>query len=258
MTPDDRAQLRALLAAATPGEWAPGTPDDDVAETRAEWVRTCLVAPAEPAAGALWSVWVPDDEEVSGSRIVAITGDGAHGMADAELIATAANSLSALLDALDAAEAGIEQVRALHRPDPTPDDAIAAWLTTPEQAARISPTPDLAELRRRHAALTPFALRFRSGGPGGDPYIALAGEDGSPLSESGFDAVLMFAEIAAADLPSLLNAADERDALAAKVERVRALHFGEYVEDEDRNRCFECGDDWPCPTVRALEEEPQP
>ena len=56
----------------------------------------------------------------------------------------------------------------------------------------------------------------------------------------------------------LLDAAAERDALAAKVERVRALHFGEYVEDEDRNRCFECGDDWPCPTVRALDEEPRP
>ena len=34
--------------------------------------------------------------------------------------------------------------------------------------------------------------------------------------------------------------------------RVRALHFGEYVEDEDRSRCFECGDEWPCPTIRAL------
>lgn len=44
----------------------------------------------------------------------------------------------------------------------------------------------------------------------------------------------------------------ERDALAAKVERVRTLHFGEYVEDEDRNRCFECGDDYPCPTIRAM------
>lgn len=27
---------------------------------------------------------------------------------------------------------------------------------------------------------------------------------------------------------------------------------GEYVEDEDQNRCFECGDEWPCPTIRAL------
>ena len=56
----------------------------------------------------------------------------------------------------------------------------------------------------------------------------------------------------------MLTIAAERDALAAKVERVRALHFGEYVEDEDQNRCFECGDDWPCPTIRALDEEPQP
>ena len=53
-------------------------------------------------------------------------------------------------------------------------------------------------------------------------------------------------------LLALLDAAAERDALAAKVERVRALHFGEYVEDEDQNRCFECGDDWPCPTIRAI------
>lgn len=42
-------------------------------------------------------------------------------------------------------------------PDTTPDDAIAAWLTTPEQAARVSPTPDLAELRRLAEAATPFA-----------------------------------------------------------------------------------------------------
>ena len=141
-------------------------------------------------------------------------------------------------------------------------------------------TPEtIAELRRRHAALTPFALRFLSNGPGGEPFIALACEDGTPLPEPAFDAVLLFAELAAAELPALLDAADEllvcktvarghlehaerraaeRDALAAKVEAVRALHFGEYVEDEDRNRCFECGDDWPCPTRRALDEEPQP
>ena len=66
-----------------------------------------------------------------------------------------------------------------------------------------------------------------------------------------------------AESPRPIDPAAERDALAAavarvralatKVERVRALHFGEYVEDEDRNRCFECGDDWPCPTIRALD-----
>jgi len=54
------------------------------------------------------------------------------------------------------------------------------------------------------------------------------------------------------------RAAAERDALAAKLALVRALHFGEYVEDEDRNRCFECGDDWPCPTIRSLDEEARP
>ena len=53
----------------------------------------------------------------------------------------------------------------------------------------------------------------------------------------------------------------ERDALAAAVERVRSLHhegapFVIYY-GEDQNRCFECGDDWPCPTIRALDEEAQ-
>ena len=58
---------------------------------------------------------------------------------------------------------------------------------------------------------------------------------------------------AAANPAAVLALLDERDALAAKVERVRALHFGEYVEDEDQNRCFECGDEWPCPAIRALD-----
>ena len=85
-------------------------------------------------------------------------------------------------------------------------------------------TPEtLAELRRRHAALTPFALSFLTGGPGGDPYIALAAEDGSQLTDAGFDAVLLFAEMASDSLPALLDAAAERDALAAAVERVRVL-----------------------------------
>lgn len=86
-------------------------------------------------------------------------------------------------------------------------------------------TPEtLAELRRLHGALTPFALRFLSNGPGGEPFIALACEDGStPLPEPAFDAVLLFAELAAAELPTLLDAAAERDALAAKVARARTL-----------------------------------
>ena len=83
------------------------------------------------------------------------------------------------------------------------------------------PTPEtLAELRRRHAALTPFALSFLTGGPGGDPYIALAAEDGSQLTDAGFDAVLLFAEMASDSLPTLLDAAAERDALRTWQERV--------------------------------------
>ena len=66
------------------------------------------------------------------------------------------------------------------------------------------------------------------------------------------------AEVCGNSMRSSTEHAQEAKALAAKVERVRALHFGEYVEDEDQNRCFECGDDWPCPTIRALDEEPQP
>ena len=86
-------------------------------------------------------------------------------------------------------------------------------------------TPEtIAELRRRHAAATPFALRFLSGGPGGEPFIALACEDGStPLPEPAFDAVLLFAELAAAELPALLDVAAERDALAARLEGAEAV-----------------------------------
>ena len=162
-------------------------------------------------------------------------------------------------------------------------------------------TPEtLAELRRRHAALTPFALSFLTGGPGGDPYIALAAEDGSQLTDAGFDAVLLFAEMASDSLPALLDAAAERDALAGAVERVRVLHRAVGIYDEcDCDApdpathldvddvgltcnlmyrvCAECcrddvyqtedcanyhahrlDEDYHCPTIRALDEEPQP
>ena len=93
-------------------------------------------------------------------------------------------------------------------------------------------TPDVAELRRLYEE----AMRVGSNEMAWDEWTSV-------ISQAAED---------------LFDATAERDALAAKVERARALHFGEYVEDEDRNRCFECGDDWPCPTVRALDEEPQP
>ena len=105
-------------------------------------------------------------------------------------------------------------------------------------------TPEtLAELRRRHAALTPFALSFLTGGPGGDPYIALAAEDGSQLTDAGFDAVLLFAEMASDSLPALLDAAAERDALTTVLpcdEKHEPPYDFAYCETHDRT--FALGD----------------
>ena len=63
----------------------------------------------------------------------------------------------------------------------------------------------------------------------------------------------------------LLNALDaaraERDALAATVERVRALHVAYYPFRDGRGYCGICeGDEfdpYPCSTIRALDEEPK-
>lgn len=60
-----------------------------------------------------------------------------------------------------------------------------------------------------------------------------------------------------AESPRPIDPAAERDALAAKVERVRELHR------ESRgsmsalypNPICECGKDYPCPTIRALDGE---
>ena len=52
---------------------------------------------------------------------------------------------------------------------------------------------------------------------------------------------------------NMLHALDEVERLTAAVERVRALHHnrarGAYA-------CAECRDDYPCPTIRALEGTP--
>ena len=60
-------------------------------------------------------------------------------------------------------------------------------------------------------------------------------------------------------LPALLDAAAERDALAAKVERVRALHQREVIavhfEFGPEAWCPTCELHYPCPTIRALNEE---
>ena len=84
--------------------------------------------------------------------------------------------------------------------------------------------PDVAKLRRRLDALPGFALKHLHGGPGGESYIALADEGGMPLSDSGFDAVLFFAEIAALEVPRLLDRlahmTEARDNARAEVERL--------------------------------------
>ena len=120
--------------------------------------------------------------------------------------------------------------------------------------------PDVAELRRQLAALPGFSSKHLHGGPGGESYIALADEGGMPLSDSGFDAVLLFAEIAALEVPRLLDRlahmTEARDNARAEVERlteaVRALHqpVGRH------NFCGTCAyAPWPCPTYRALDGE---
>lgn len=59
-----------------------------------------------------------------------------------------------------------------------------------------------------------------------------------------------FTTIDAADLHALLDAADERDRLAAAVERVRALHVA-----DGEGFCGVCDymTPHPCPTIRALD-----
>ena len=61
-----------------------------------------------------------------------------------------------------------------------------------------------------------------------------------------------------ADIPDLLAAAAERDALAAAVERVRALHHegAPFVRPGGQDRRCSCGGRWPCPTIRALDTTP--
>ena len=50
----------------------------------------------------------------------------------------------------------------------------------------------------------------------------------------------------------------ERDALAATVERVRALHHegAPFVRFCGQDRRCSCGGRWPCPTIRALDTTP--
>ena len=155
---------------------------------------------------------------------------------------------------------------------------------------------NLAELRRLAEAATPgpWAARY------GVSWEARVCATTSSLADvdSTANAELIAAAVNA--LPGLLDAAAERDALAAKVERVRALHravgiYGEcdcdapdpatHLDVDDVGLtcnlmyrvCAECcrddvyqtegcanyhahrlDEDYHCPTIRALDEEPQP
>ena len=162
-------------------------------------------------------------------------------------------------------------------------------------------TPEFAELLRLLDAATPRPWSTVSGA-GNVWYFP---EEGTPTVVAGHqraprvpDAELIVAAVNA--LPDLLDAAAERDALATKVERVRALHRAVGIYDEcdcddadpathlDVDEvgltcnlmyrvCAECcrdnmyqtegcasyhahrlDEDYHCPTIRALDEEPQP
>ena len=150
-------------------------------------------------------------------------------------------------------------------------------------------TPDLAELRRLTEAATqgPRAARY------GVSWEARVCATTGSLADvnSTVNAELIVAAVNA--LPGLLDAAAERDALAAKVERVRALHgprvlqvlgatcFAEECDHEDAcplvdytvcGHCYDVGDGahpyayedgglqdvaHPCATYRALDATPE-
>ena len=126
-------------------------------------------------------------------------------------------------------------------------------------------TPDLAELRRLAEAATPGPWAARYGVSWEARVCATTGSLADVNSTA--NAELIVAAVNA--LPGLLDAAAERDALAAKVERVRELHkssgdaetqgytgreygyispycMGEVASDE-------YGVPWPCETIRAID-----
>ena len=161
--------------------------------------------------------------------------------------------------------------------------------TVSESVPARHETPDLAELRRLAEAATPgpWAARY------GVSWEARVCTTTGSLADvdSTANAELIAAAVNA--LPILLDAAAERDALAAKIERVRALHgprvlqvlgatcFAEECDHEDAcplvdytvcGHCYDVGDGahpyayedgglqdvaHPCATYRALDATPE-
>lgn len=253
MTPTapDLAELRRLAEAATQGPWA-------------------------ARYGVSWE-----------ARVCATTGSLAdvNSTANAELIVAAVNALPGLLDAaaerdaladrLDIAEAGLDRVavamgcgdevdgRGVYRDDV---DGMIEYATTLRQAARDhDECPVLcAEHDGPEAWEWPMSCQDCRGsgmaGPSAIDFIdgvvpdnlAHPGECES-CAGSGRDCNSIHNLITMDDARQMAAVVlDDLAVAEARMADVRALHFGEYVEDEDQNRCFECGDEWPCPTIRAL------
>jgi hypothetical protein len=61
-------------------------------------------------------------------------------------------------------------------------------------------------------------------------------------------------EIPLADLVSMARSSG-LFILAARVEKVLALHERQGMMTAYSVRCINCGEDWPCPTVRLLDGE---
>ena len=129
-------------------------------------------------------------------------------------------------------------------------------------------TPDVAELRRLAEAATPGPWEAFGAVDGrrGERWLgvttdmratesARAGDVFSAQDCTRQDALF----IAAANPAVVLALLAERDALAAKVERVRALHVAYYPFRDGRGYCGICeGDEfdpYPCSTIRAINEE---
>ena len=118
-SPTAVTRARELLDKATPGPWEAATCHESEQETRSEYVRSALLKPDAPAHG-LWMAWKPDSR--LGVHLTAVTGDGPHGEADAELIAAAPTLLAELADEVDRLRA------ALNLRDTTPEPPEnAAW-----------------------------------------------------------------------------------------------------------------------------------
>ena len=122
------------------------------------------------------------------------------------------------------------------------------------------PTPDLAELRRLAEAATP--------GPWSTAAFQLV-IDVAQRIDVGMcghrDDAAFIAAANPAVVLALLDVAAERDALAAKVERVRALHIAHDCTSHAGiaticahrpGICLACLKPLPCPTIRALDTTP--